>query len=115
VQGITEVQYGCIDRALADAKTAFTRQGLTKAETVKAAGCTAKWCAISASLLIGCGTSDLARWARLQGPCPALVEAQPMCTTKVGGIRGEVSRSRPGALRPAVPAPTKLLDLAFGI
>ena len=38
IQAITEVQYGYLDQALADAKTAFARQELPKAETVKAAG-----------------------------------------------------------------------------
>ena len=38
IQAITEVQYGYLDQALADAKIAFARQELPKAETVKAAG-----------------------------------------------------------------------------
>jgi hypothetical protein len=38
VQAITEVQYGYLDQALTDAKTAFASKELPKAETVKAAG-----------------------------------------------------------------------------
>ena len=38
MQAITEVQYGYVDQALNDAKTAFVSKALPKAETVKAAG-----------------------------------------------------------------------------